>query len=46
MAGIKFGEWRGKGIMFYAEYYAGQRRFNEYFRERVIEFGLGFYVDF
>jgi hypothetical protein len=46
MGGIKFGRWKGKGILFYAEYYAGQRRFNEYFRERVKEYGIGFYVDF
>ena len=46
MFGIKFGDWYKKGIMFYAEYYSGQRRFDEYFREKVEEFGLGFYVDF
>jgi hypothetical protein len=46
MLGIKFGGWHEKGIIFYTEYYSGQRRFNEYFREKIKEFGLGFYVDF
>ncbi|MCX6149145.1 MAG: DUF1207 domain-containing protein [Ignavibacteriales bacterium] len=46
MAGIKFGSWKEKGITLYAEYYLGQRRFDEYYKERVKEFGIGFYVDF
>ena len=46
MFGIKFGSWYKKGITFYAEFYSGQKRFNEYFRERIQEFGTGFYIDF
>jgi hypothetical protein len=46
MAGLKFGDWSGKGIVLYAEYYSGQKRFNEYFYEREEELGIGFNVDF
>ncbi len=46
MAGLKFGDWSGKGIVLYAEYYSGQKRFNEYFYEREGEVGIGFNVDF
>lgn len=46
MAGFKFGEWSGKGILLYAEYYSGQKRFNEYFDEREEELGIGFNIDF
>ena len=46
MGGIKFGEWDGKGLVFYLSYYAGANPFSEYYSERINKFGLGFFVDF
>jgi hypothetical protein len=44
--GVKFGRWRGKGIMLYLAYYTGNNFFNEYYYERVSFVGGGFTVDF
>lgn len=46
MLGIKFGDWLSKGIVFYLSYYYGNNVFNEYFVERVSQFGIGFFVEF
>lgn len=46
MAGIKFGEWLGKGLIFYLSYYNGGDVFNQYFNVRVSRFGIGFMFDF
>ena len=46
MGGIKFGEWDGKGLVFYLSYYAGANPFSEYYSERINKFGLGVFVDF
>ena len=44
--GIKFGDWDGKGVVFYLAYYRGNNFFSEYFDERVNIVGAGFTVDF
>lgn len=44
--GIKFGEWKGKGILFYLSYYSGFDVFNAYYNRKVERFGIGFSVDF
>ena len=46
MLGVKFGDWLSKGIVFYLSYYYGNNVFNEYFVERVSQFGIGFFVEF
>ncbi|MCB9250514.1 MAG: hypothetical protein H6613_19225 [Ignavibacteriales bacterium] len=46
LAGIKFGEWNKKGIVFYLSYYYGSHPFSEYYYKRVSQFGIGFNVDF
>jgi hypothetical protein len=46
MLGLKFGDWLSKGIVFYLSYYYGNNVFNEYFIERVSQFGIGFFIDF
>lgn len=46
LAGIKMGDWPGKGIILYANYYSGTNMFSEYYRERIARTGLGFLVDF
>ncbi len=46
MGGIKFGEWDGKGLIFYLSYYVGANPFSEYYSQRIKKFGLGFFVDF
>lgn len=46
MAGIKFGEWLGKGLVFYFSYYNGGDVFYQYFNVRVSRFGVGFMFDF
>jgi len=46
MGGIKFGEWDGKGVVFYLSYYSGANPFSEYYSERINKFGIGFFVDF
>lgn len=45
-AGIKFGEWNEKGILFYLSYFAGNNFFSEYYAQRIRKFGIGFMVDF
>ncbi len=45
-AGVKFGEWFGKGPSIYIEYYSGRHMFSEYFDKRLTTIGLGFTVDF
>ena len=46
MAGLKFGDWDGKGLVFYLSYYTGANPFSEYYSERIKKFGVGFFVDF
>ncbi len=46
MLGVKFGDWLSKGIILYVSYYYGNNVFNEYFSERVSQFGIGFFVEF
>jgi hypothetical protein len=45
-AGIKLGEFFGKGPSLYVAWYNGRNMFAEYFDERVSTFGAGFTVDF
>ncbi|MDA3860911.1 MAG: DUF1207 domain-containing protein, partial [Melioribacteraceae bacterium] len=44
--GVKFGEWYGKGLVFYLSYYYGNHKFSEYYFKRVSQLGIGFSVDF
>jgi len=46
MGGLKFGDWDGKGLVFYLSYYIGANPFSEYYSQRVQKFGIGFFVDF
>lgn len=46
MSGLKFGEWDGKGLVFYLSYYIGANPFSEYYSNRIEKFGVGFFVDF
>ncbi len=46
MAGFKFGDWNGKGILIYASYYSGGDLFNQYFTDRIHRFGFGFSFEF
>ncbi|MEI7812153.1 MAG: hypothetical protein WCJ01_06960 [Ignavibacteria bacterium] len=46
LLGIKFGDWHGKGIVFYLNYYSGNNVFNEYYKDNMRRFGIGFNVDF
>jgi hypothetical protein len=46
MLGVKFGDWKGKGILFYLSYYTGFDIFNAYYTRKVERFGIGFSVDF
>ena len=45
-AGIKFGDWSGKGVSFYFSYYNGFDHFSQYYNERISKPGFGFSVDF
>lgn len=45
-SGVKFGDWQGKGMLFYVSYYTGNDVFSEYYANRVQRFGIGFSVDF
>jgi hypothetical protein len=45
-AGMKFGEWFGKGPSLYFGFYSGRHMFGEYFNERLTTVGAGFTVDF
>lgn len=44
--GVKFGDWYGKGILFYISYYYGNDILSEYYFIRDSKFGIGFSVDF
>lgn len=46
MGGVKFGDWDGKGLVFYLSYYIGANPFSEYYSQRIRKFGIGFFVDF
>jgi hypothetical protein len=46
MLGIKFGEWKGKGIVLYSSYYIGHNIFGEYYNQRTRDLGFGFFIDF
>ena len=46
MGGLKFGEWDGKGLVFYVSYYIGSNPFSQYYTDRVNQFGIGFFVDY
>ncbi|MBU0560035.1 MAG: DUF1207 domain-containing protein [Bacteroidetes bacterium] len=46
MLGIKFGNWREEGIVFYLSYYKGNSWYSEYYYNRVSKFGIGFFVEF
>ena len=46
MTGLKFGEWDGKGLVFYLSYYIGANPFGEYYSQRIQKFGIGFFVDY
>jgi Protein of unknown function (DUF1207) len=46
MTGLKFGEWDGKGLVFYLSYYIGANPFSEFYSERIEKFGIGFFVDY
>ncbi len=45
MLGAKFGEWYGKGLVFYLSYFSGKNVFSEYYTNSIKRFGIGFYVD-
>ncbi len=45
MIGAKFGEWYGKGLVFYFSYFSGKNVFSEYYANSIKRFGIGFYVD-
>lgn len=44
--GIKFGEWKNKGITFYLNYYSGRNPFSEFYFQRNNKFGIGFLFEF
>lgn len=46
MAGLKFGDWDGKGLVVYLSYYSGGNPFSEYYSERIKQFGIGFFIDY
>jgi hypothetical protein len=45
-AGVKFGEWNGKGIRLIFQYFNGLNFFGEYFDERLKYASIGFSFDF
>jgi hypothetical protein len=45
-AGIKFGNWHSKGIVFYLSYYTGSDVFSSYYYRHIKKWGIGFNVDF
>ncbi len=45
-AGVKFGQWYGKGPSLYVSYYRGMQMFGEYYDQRLTTIGVGFTVDF
>lgn len=46
MAGVKLGNWDGKGILLYFSYYTGGDVFGAYFKRKISKFGIGFSIDF
>ena len=46
MAGVKFGKWHGKGIIFYLDYFHGHHYLSQYFMQKTEQIGAGFFVDF
>lgn len=46
LLGLKFGDWNGKGVVFYLDHYFGNNYFSEYYYRRIEKFGIGFFVDF
>lgn len=45
-AGLKFGDWNGRGIRLYVMYYSGLDLFGEYYKDRKEFVGAGFAIDF
>lgn len=45
-AGIKIGDWYGRGISFYISYFKGFDIFNSYYTFKREKFGVGFKIDF
>jgi hypothetical protein len=45
MFGVKFGDWSGSGVKFYASYYSGLEVFSEYFDLFRSYWGIGFTFD-
>jgi hypothetical protein len=45
-AGIKFGEWKKKGLNLFLSWFTGNNMFNEFYYEKINRFGIGFSVDF
>lgn len=45
-AGLKFGEWGGRGPAVYLAYYRGRHMFAEYYTDALSTLGAGFTVDF
>lgn len=46
IAGVKFGSWESKGVVFYASYYTGRNMFSSFYDRKISRFGIGFFVDF
>lgn len=46
IAGLKFGSWEEKGVVFYASYYTGRDIFSSFYDRKISKFGVGFFVDF
>ncbi len=46
LLGIKFGNWHDKGIVLYLSYFKGNNKFNEFYYQRVSQFGIGFIIDY
>lgn len=45
MTGIRFGNWKNSGVVFYLSYYSGNNFFNQYYRERIAKFSFGFFIE-
>ena len=46
LAGIKFGDWDFKGVVFYLSYFSGNNYFSEYYYQKIKKIGVGFFIDF
>jgi hypothetical protein len=46
VAGIKIGDWYGRGLVFYVSYFKGFDIFNSYYSFKREKFGAGFEIDF